>query len=68
MMGKSNVLRITQIIVCVRMFNVVEQEQAAEAVMLRGGRQVSPSSLSAWRQDQKLWRPLLGWRYWWRLC
>lgn len=53
---------------CVRAFNVVEQVQAAEAVMLRGGRQAPPSSPSAWRRDQRQWRPLLGGRYWWRLC
>lgn len=43
-MGKSDVLKIHR---CERFFNVVAQVQAAEAVMFRGGRQVSPSSLSA---------------------
>lgn len=64
-MGKSNVLKITQINhhVCQRIFNEADQVQVAEAVLVRGGRQVSPSSLSAWRPDQRQWRPLLGGRY-----
>lgn len=65
MMGKSDVLKITMCDhhVCQGIFNEADQVQVAEAVMVRGGRQVSPSWLSAWRPDQRQWRPLLGGRY-----